>query len=451
MTPFPEGEDMTVKRLYVALKRGDEQLLKMGAHKLHEKYHSGFEFKMHDDLRDILKRLEEQKVPNDIKDLLIRTITNILNGVKPEYGSQSVQNVNPVMPQIQPQPAIMQAQPVTTPIQQALPEQTQATIQIPSQNQTIQTPLGPIQAQTTGTASDAIQLTPACPQTDFAPYGREENFDGTMTEYETPASYLSPAKDIVVFYDDKAGFIDFDKIRAYRLDIEECKLNRDSNPINNASQVKSVVDTRADELEDVLRSLKNIRGNIDLITTSKSANVLGTLKELEIKFNVINTGKRSIDTKMTVYPLFGLSNIFLCPKCGKKEYFIDNENKVLSLQCSACSASMYPDIYEAKDLETNTTPVSWLKSLNAMAKTGVWILINPPLESSRALTCEFLRTAFNICRPKKVCIVSKDTAIKEYYRQMLREIIPNCEIKSEFANADMLLTEVTKEATLQAV
>ena len=84
MAPFPEAEDMTVKRLYVALKRSDMQLLQMGAHKLHEKFHTGYKFELLDDLKQILSYVEEQTIPNDIKDLLTTTIHNILSGKEPE-------------------------------------------------------------------------------------------------------------------------------------------------------------------------------------------------------------------------------------------------------------------------------------------------------------------------------------------------------------------------------
>ncbi len=430
MTPFPEGEDMTVKRLYVALKRGDEQLLKMGAHKLHEKYYSGFEFKMFDELKDILNRLNEQRVPNDIKDLLTRTITNILNGVKPEYP--------------------------TTPAAETQEQK----LQIKSENQTIQTPLGPIQAQTAQNSStNTIQLTPQY-ETREEQYRPQENTPYTASPamttaasmpMVTPAPTVQPVKDIIVFYDDKAGFIDYDKNKLYRHELNECELNRESNPIKTAAHVKSAVDTRVDELKDVFYSLKNLQGNIDFITSSKSAEILNMFSEFNIKFAVSGIEQRAYDTKTMVYPLFGLSNIFVCPKCGKKECFTDKENRVLSLQCPNCTSSMLPDVYEAKDFDSTATPYNWLRALTAMAKTGTWVLINPPLGSSRALTCEFLRTALTACKPKKVCIVSKDTAIKEYYRQMIRETVENCEVKSEFANTEMLLGELTKDATLQAV
>ena len=62
MAPFPESEDMTVKRLMVALRKNDHQLLKMGTYKLHEKFHTGHEFELTDDLRQILKIVERKAI-----------------------------------------------------------------------------------------------------------------------------------------------------------------------------------------------------------------------------------------------------------------------------------------------------------------------------------------------------------------------------------------------------
>ena len=53
MAPFPETEIMTIQRLQVALRKMDLKLLKDGAYKLHEKYHSGFKFEYIDLLKEI--------------------------------------------------------------------------------------------------------------------------------------------------------------------------------------------------------------------------------------------------------------------------------------------------------------------------------------------------------------------------------------------------------------
>lgn len=80
MAPFPEDEIMTIKRLEVALKKSDFKLLKEGAYKLHEKYHSHHHFEYPDLLQIILDEVEANyAVPPEIKDILIPTIKDILN------------------------------------------------------------------------------------------------------------------------------------------------------------------------------------------------------------------------------------------------------------------------------------------------------------------------------------------------------------------------------------
>ena len=79
MAPFPESEDMTIKRLMVALRKNDLQLLKMGTYKLHEKFHTGHEFELTDDLRRILEIVEEKQYPPEISDILCSTIKDILS------------------------------------------------------------------------------------------------------------------------------------------------------------------------------------------------------------------------------------------------------------------------------------------------------------------------------------------------------------------------------------
>lgn len=79
MTPFPEAEIMTIKRLEVALRKMDYKLLKDGAYKLHEKFHSGHKFEYLDLLEDILLEVSENpQVPSDIKEILCPTIEDIL-------------------------------------------------------------------------------------------------------------------------------------------------------------------------------------------------------------------------------------------------------------------------------------------------------------------------------------------------------------------------------------
>ena len=80
MAPFPEDEIMTIKRLEVALRKSDFKLLKDGAYKLHEKYHSHHHFEYPDLLQIILDEVQANyAIPPDIKDILVPTIQDILS------------------------------------------------------------------------------------------------------------------------------------------------------------------------------------------------------------------------------------------------------------------------------------------------------------------------------------------------------------------------------------
>ena len=79
MTPYPETEIMTLKRIEVALRKLDFKLLKDGSYKLHEKFHSGFRFEYLDFLKELyIKVSKDTNVPIDIKNILIPTIEDIL-------------------------------------------------------------------------------------------------------------------------------------------------------------------------------------------------------------------------------------------------------------------------------------------------------------------------------------------------------------------------------------
>ena len=80
MTPFPEAEIMTIKRLEVALRKMDYKLLKDGAYKLHEKFHGGHRFEYLDLLKEMFVEISNNPaVPEDVKGILIPTIEDILS------------------------------------------------------------------------------------------------------------------------------------------------------------------------------------------------------------------------------------------------------------------------------------------------------------------------------------------------------------------------------------
>ena len=79
MAPFPESESMTIKRLEVAIRKKDMHLLKDGAYKLHEKFHTGHKFEFLTQLEQILQYVKTSDIPTEITDILCPTIEEILN------------------------------------------------------------------------------------------------------------------------------------------------------------------------------------------------------------------------------------------------------------------------------------------------------------------------------------------------------------------------------------
>ena len=70
MAPFPESESMTIKRLEVAIRKKDMHLLKDGAYKLHEKFHTGHKFEFISQLEQIYEYVKNHDIPEEIKDMV---------------------------------------------------------------------------------------------------------------------------------------------------------------------------------------------------------------------------------------------------------------------------------------------------------------------------------------------------------------------------------------------
>lgn len=563
MAPFPEAEDMTIKRLYVALKRSDMQLLQMGAHKLHEKYHTGHKFELLDDLRQILSYVEEQNIPNDVKDLLTRTINDILNGEAPNSQNnfmpfenednqnnqyineihnkeneenqktfeQDIYKNNDIYNQISEEPVIFtpkeEKSPIdiiypqntnlnaivdikeennnTEPIKENNIEQNEPTqeiteVQNPNEikeeihqevilnneikkndNEGAQTENGsfnvpeyiepPIEEEIVQTQAtepiyskeqnyknreefikediqedieEPVCVTPSSEQVQENNQEIKENIEEN-NNYAAPQNGIilekkeSTLRNVAVFYDDKASETSYLQNKIYRIELDNILLSKEANPINSAAINKSLADTPTDEINEILKMLNTIKGDVHFITTSRSENVIKTFIGNGINFKIPFVNEKDVDCKaVNLIPLFGLSNVFVCPKCGNREYFGGFHNKALTLQCKKCESVMYPDIYEASDYNTNSSPYYWIKAMQLMANADTWILINPPLENNRGIIAEFLKSTFEVACPKKVYILSKETIKKEYYKQIFKEIYNDCDIKSDYITQDNL-------------
>lgn len=97
---FSEQESVTVKRLEVAIRNSDMELLKDASYKLHEKLHEGYQFEMLQELSQILAYVSDSDIPSDIKDILCPTLLEILDRATapnqenpPEQNSSYTENI----------------------------------------------------------------------------------------------------------------------------------------------------------------------------------------------------------------------------------------------------------------------------------------------------------------------------------------------------------------------
>lgn len=465
MTPFPETEDMTVKRLYVALKRSDMQLLSMGAQKLHEKYCTGYKFQLLDDLKQISGFISNMIIPNDTKELLTNTISDILTNRTPfeeEQNSNPNQETGPIQVEVPPVGLPQTHEPLETEIMPISIQHIESSVSQENQNGFENNGEDDFKQDDTVNNNNGQE-----PPVIFTPQNVRENVQDTNTEsipdliteekqeeniqneikiqefnsfeQKNEAYKHECLNNVAVFYDDKSRNIDYAKSKYYSIQLDLIGLDKESDALGTVPAIKTIMDSNIDEITNILNMLKTSKSDISFITTSKSEDILKTFVGNNINFELpLIKSFETNEKRVKIIPLFGLTNVFVCPKCGNREYFGGFHNKILTMQCKNCNGAMLPEVYEAEELATNSNPYVWLNAINRMAKSKVWILINPPLKSTKALVCEFLKTAYEISLPEKVYILSKETTRREYYKQMFSEINKNCIIKSEFTSEDAL-------------
>ncbi len=515
MTPFPESEDMTIKRLYVALNRGDMQLLQMGAHKLHEKFHTGYEFKLIDNLKEILNHINSMiNLPKDTKEVLVDTINNILKNqnTNTQFNSQNNAQFEQTVIQNQNTPIVQPTLVNSDRIAYATSPSNNSTQNIPqpntmqnngyqqrNENQNNDFTIRKVEIIKDNGTTENIQNNQPYQEENKTEFQQANaaDFNSQNNSYDTnniqnnqfeqqkenvqtneikeeqtynmpenkaeekPETVQAPEiqenrqvsydenktclEHVAVFYDDKAPFIDFKKNKIYRNIINSISMGEEKDPMQILAEIKNIVDVPTDEINEIIKMLNMIKGDVYFATTSKSENVIKNFIENYVSFEIPMVTKQEFQGRTTsLIPLFGLSNIFSCPKCGEKEFFGGFHNEVLALRCKKCSSPTYPDIYEAEGLETNSHVYNWIFATKQLAKAKTWILINPPIESNKELVVEFLKQSFELARPKKVYIYSKETSKREYYKQLFQSSNPDCIIKGDFTRTDTLCEDFIK-------
>jgi len=468
MMPFPETEIMTLKRLEVAIRKMDFKLLKDGAYKLHEKYHSGHRFEYTDLLKQIYTNvIENNAVPNDIKDILIPTIEDILSQNQASSFSQGLpqalsqdlsqsilkeQSVN-LFQNTKPesfQPAsnsisayevfngphqlntntdksingnvqkVEQGQPFEFRGQeypsQEYPNQEHITKPFQEFNS-----LAPIEnSQTSQVPSEAV-IQPSL----LANVEMQEKKNETWIEEK---KQIQKIKTISIFYGQESSK---DKIRnilklkelILKSKEEEISLNETLKLIQ---EIKTQANTNVSELKNVLEQFRTSKNKVNLITNSQSADLISLLKEANHSFSFL---RQNENINLNFIPLFGLSNLFTCCTC--RETYLNqkkDETFPLILSCPKCKSPMYPTLYAVNDDKMQIDINYYNYAVSNFAKSDIWLLIHPDLNDTFLL--DMLKTVLNLSDTvEEIYILDKDINVKETYKKAFLESSNNRNIK----------------------
>lgn len=350
MAPFPESEDMTIKRLMVALRKNDHQLLKMGTYKLHEKFHTGHEFELVDDLRQILKIVEEKQYPPEISDILCNTIKDILskNALEkisrekqilpinsghnelPQSLQQGVQSFSTIQnpttniigntagnlagntvqgaqkdDDIQELARTINSNPETTgnilqsggqieiqPVQVQLPktEQGQALPDHSHTNNFYRPQEAPVQnVQPVQQTQVQIQQPVQNPAQNSA-YSNQQQVQMPQAQPQQPAEQDNSVKNVAVFYDDFRNEIDFSKVKDYKNNLNllfsKNENGQDYNILKQISSLTNALDTSTSDVDKIVSMLTTSKGKVSFISASQSQNISKIFVEKNIDFDI---------------------------------------------------------------------------------------------------------------------------------------------------------------------
>lgn len=411
MTPFPESETMTIKRLEVALRKEDWQLLKDGAYKLHEKFHSGHNFEYIDDLKQILYTVESSssKIPPDITDILKATIKEIV--VK--YSDDELPSFSPSVTQTQ-----------------------ETAVNNYEEELNLFYPKDDVQEE--------VQI-PAVQENLFSEPAVENTFEAAQ-QMPAPSLYSGGARlkdEVVLYYDDAETKIDFAEIKEYRNNLNylfsKNPQTTDFAILRVIAWINQNINLPIVGMDEVLSAMANIEGKVSLLTTSQSANIIKVLEANNIDFMIPFVKKaKNEENFYDLIPMLGLSNIFVCSSCNNR--FLSHCD-TLSVQCPHCSSSAFPDLYAINSYNPDCNPIFWHRAFARLVKARVWVLINPPLDQDKEIVFDLLKTAYAASLPERIYVHSGDSDKREFYKRAFINIDPNCDIKAHYASQTQLCDE----------
>ncbi len=403
MAPFPETEIMTIKRLEVALRRMDFKLLKDGAYKLHEKFHSGYKFEYIDLLKDILAQTTNNtSIPEDIRDVLCPTIKDIISdkGVDFEssgkvsnltsmsYNSSLREGGTAVREKTQ-ENSISAFDVFSAPKHEQGMQSSNVTVPITQ-------PSNVINEENSQNENQEIQDTPPQLKTISIYYGQ----DNSPEKIKNILKY----KEMIAKFDDEHYSI--------------------SQILKLISEINIQSDTNVSELKNILDQIKISGNKMNLITNSSSRELVDLFENEQYSYSLYDENELN---QMTLIPAFGLSNQFMCLNC--KEEYIDKNNPVKSLviECPKCKSPMFPNFYAANKQNNQINMKYYNNALVSLANSKVWVLIHPSTEDT--LFSNMLINAFKLNREiETVYILEKDINLREAFRREFALINNNVEI-----------------------
>ena len=412
MAPFPESESMTIKRLEVALRKRDMQLLKDGAYKLHEKFHTGHKFEFLSELEQILDYVKVANVPSEIMEILYPTIEEIINQETYktnekdalQLGDEDIKLQGPAYEEYMAQ---QQLQTEDIPLQEEIVEQNDK-----EDFKHFETPIVTLK------------------QTEHKPYDETDN--------------------IVFFYDDNSSDVNYREIKNYRNKLNNLFSSQtqkdDCNILKEIALINNLVDTKIFDIDKILNMLKTSKNDVSFVTTCQSQYLTKLLQDLGINFKIpfVQKSEKNADENQKVFdfiPMLGLSNIFVCSNCNSRNLKADFSVKTLSMQCPNCDSAAFPDLYAINSYNPDCNPIFWQRAFKAFIKSNIWIIVNPPLDENKEIIFDFIKTIADCAEPERVYLFSKENDKREFYRNLFLKSFPSKEIISNFQNIEQLCQE----------
>ncbi|MBQ4647310.1 MAG: hypothetical protein IJB79_08175 [Candidatus Gastranaerophilales bacterium] len=465
MTPFPEAEIMTIKRLEVALRKMDFKLLKDGAYKLHEKYHSGHKFEYLDLLKEIYIEISNNpSVPSDVKDILSPTIEDILaqGGVQADtatspYESLNQQDVSISLNQNVQEPikeeTKINAFDAFSPQKPVAPAPVKYFTQSPfsaepfkdfntpkDEPQMVEFEQSNQQEEINEAQEQAYQEVAKETIDDFVNQQEsvQENIQEEIQEASQEENFVAQEvfeeekneerKSVAIFYGQDVSNEKAKNILKLR---EIIANSRDKESLIDdlfalISEISTQADTNINELHGVLEQLKNRGNNTNLITNSQSAMFSELLDALSVPYGLY---EKNEDNKINIIPLYGLSNLFVCEECEEKYLDKSQGAKPLVLECPNCKNPMYPDLYATGEKALLNIEY-YNKALVNLANSQVWLLIHPSYadKTSSKLIESALKVSSNV---KEIYVLDKDINIREHYKNIISKVKPQVKVNTQ--------------------